>query len=177
MIWDKKTISHEELISKAKLRDDRIVDRNFIKIEIIPKSNKIITRNKKDWELVVDENNTLPEWYVLDREKFDKLCWDAWRESIKINLLIGKEFGIFNDLFAFCVDNSKSKHRDNSTSEHWDNSTSKHWNNSTSTHRDFSVGHIYNKIKNHKILSKTAVLIDHRTNTIWVKKGAKVKEM
>ena len=169
VIWDKRTISHEKLIENAKLIDDRLVNRNFIRMEIIPKDEKNITRNKKDWKLVVDENDTIPEWYQGNKEKLDKLCWNAWKKSIEINLLVKKENGRFEDVFALCTGNSTSTHRDNSSSKHWRNSTSKHF--------EFSVGHIFNDIKNHKILSETAVLIDHKTKTIWVKKGAKVKEM
>ena len=48
--------SHEEIINRAKLDDTKINNRDFVRIECIPKEN--------EWAYIVDEKDTLPKWYT-----------------------------------------------------------------------------------------------------------------
>ena len=48
--------SHEDTIIRAQLDDSKITNRDFVRIECIPKEN--------EWSYIVDEKDTLPKWYT-----------------------------------------------------------------------------------------------------------------
>ena len=81
VIWQAGIDSHDELISKANLKDDTTDGDliKFAKIEITPDKGYLYPEDK--WTLEVDENTT-PRW--LTKAKKD-LCWIAfgkWKEQI-----------------------------------------------------------------------------------------------
>jgi len=104
-LWLKNSMSHEDIIREYKLDDMRTdyINLSFIRLEIIPKGK--ITRNKKDWVLNVDQHPQ-PDWYILDPEKYNKYAWDAWRESIQVNLALGEECRTVEDVYIKAYENS-----------------------------------------------------------------------
>ena len=64
--------SHEKIIEESGLKDDKLEDRDFVRLEIIP--NKL-SLNKSDWTYKVDETGSLPEWYIKNEEKIKELCF------------------------------------------------------------------------------------------------------
>jgi len=91
VLWSERMVSHEELISEHKLKDDRLGDRDFVKFEITPKSMEKVTRSRADWQFKVDEEGTLPEWFLAKRKLLEVKCWAAWTDSVKVNLAVGDE--------------------------------------------------------------------------------------
>lgn len=89
--WLKNTAGHEDILASAKLEDKKLTDRDFVRIEIVPKNDKRPTRNKDDWNFKVDEERTLPDWYEKNVIKAQKACWVAWEESVKIQLVLDDE--------------------------------------------------------------------------------------
>jgi hypothetical protein len=87
VIWNKDSNSHEEQIKKAGLKDDKLEDRDFVRIEISPKTREaIFSKKPADWALKVDEDKTLPAWFVKDRVAIDALLWVEWRKAMKATL-------------------------------------------------------------------------------------------
>jgi hypothetical protein len=64
-----KEDSHEEIIKAFGLGDDKLFDRDFVRIEVKPKG-ELLSVNPNDWEFKVDEEETLPEW-------FDEKFWEG----------------------------------------------------------------------------------------------------
>jgi hypothetical protein len=89
--WLKNTAGHEDILVAAKLEDKKLTDRDFVRIEIVPKNQAKPTRNKDDWTFKVDEERTLPDWYEKNVIKAQKACWVAWEESVKIQLVLDDE--------------------------------------------------------------------------------------
>ena len=79
--YDGNTSSHEEIIEKAGLKDNKLIDRDFVRIEITPSK---LTMNPKDWTLKVDEEKTLPDWFVKNREKADRKCYATLFAYLKV---------------------------------------------------------------------------------------------
>jgi hypothetical protein len=186
--WSPRTISHEDVIAENKLKDDKLEDRDIVRIEISPKSYDNLTRNKEDWVYKVDEEKTIPEWYVKNQKKAEKKCWDAWAESVKVNLALGKEKTTIKNSFAIASGNSTVKAWGNSTVEAWDNSTVKASGNSTvkasgnstveasgnSTVKAFSKSVVRAYSKTAKLCSEDAVVFYPLENRLEVSKKMKV---
>ena len=105
--WLKKSNSHEDIIHINKLKDNKIEDRNFVRIEIVPKDEKEVTRNKKDWIFKVDEVKTLPKWYTKNKKQNEKLCWEEWKKSVKEQIVINDEKRIVKNTYVIASGNSK----------------------------------------------------------------------
>jgi hypothetical protein len=82
---------HESIINKLRLEDKKLEFRDFVRIEIKPKDMQNFTRNLEDWILRIDEERTLPEWFVENRKKAEKASFQALEESLKIHVAIGEE--------------------------------------------------------------------------------------
>jgi hypothetical protein len=179
ILWLKSSPSHDNIIADAKLKDEKLVDRDFIRIEITPKNITALTRNRTDWLLKVDEENTLPKWFKDEKEKAKEACWIAWAESILINLVIDEESADVTDTYILIRDSSKVVARGSSTVEAWDSSkvvardsskvvardssTVEAWDSSTVVARDSS-----------KVELKSAFSVALRDGKIYVHKDAKV---
>jgi len=120
--WLKNSNSHEDIIRINNLKDDKIEDRDFVRIEIIPKDGKRVTRNKKDWVLKVDEPGTLPKWYIKNKKQNEKLCWNEWKKSVKKQIAINTEKRIVKDTYVIAQGNSHVEAHDNSHIDAYDNS-------------------------------------------------------
>jgi hypothetical protein len=79
--YDGNDSNHEEIIKKAGLTDNKLIDRDFVRIEITPSK---LTMNPKDWTLKVDEEKTLPEWFTKNREQADKNCYKTLFAYLKV---------------------------------------------------------------------------------------------
>ena len=117
VLWLKTSTRHEDIIEEYKLKDTELEKRDFVRIEINPKDKSKATKNKKDWNFKVDEKDTLPKWFEKNKKKYEKLCWDVWKESIEIQCAFDREQKKFKGVLGFAYDNS--------TVEAWDNSTVK----------------------------------------------------
>ncbi len=82
---------HEAVIEKLKLPDIKLKNREFVRIEITPKNKANVTRVREDWQLKVDEEDSLPDWFLENKKKAEKACWLAWEESVQVNVGIGDE--------------------------------------------------------------------------------------
>lgn len=94
--WDEATVQHETLIKKSGWKDDKLDNRDFVRIEITPKDPNSVTRNREDWNYKVDEEDTLPTWYEEYEAVCIEECWKAWEESVKINIVTGHEVVVTN---------------------------------------------------------------------------------
>ena len=131
--WFKDTVRHEDIIERANLKDNKLKDRDFVRIEITPEDVNKVTRNKKDWNFKIDEEETLPSWFTKNQKKAEQKCWYAWKKSIKVNIALGDEKVEIRDQFILACGNSTVTAYGNSTVTAYDNSTVKTWDNSTVT--------------------------------------------
>jgi len=118
--WLKNTAGHEDILVAAKLEDKKLTDRDFVRIEIVPKNDKRPTRNKDDWILKVDEERTLPDWYEKNVIKAQKACWVAWEESVKIQLVLDDERHEGKDTFFMVYDSGLAVVYDSGRAEVYD---------------------------------------------------------
>lgn len=86
VLWDRDISSHEELIRKFGLKDDKLADRDFVRVEVTPKTGKLASKKKSDWVLKIDELDTLPDWYTNDTRGNDKLIWAEWKSAMEQTL-------------------------------------------------------------------------------------------
>jgi len=115
--WSKRTMAHEDLLAELKLEDKKLEERDFVKIEIAPKNNAKMTRDRDDWVYNVDEERTLPNWYDENVVKCQGACWKAWEESVQVNLAIDKEEKHGKDQLFFAYDSSTVRTSGSSTVE------------------------------------------------------------
>ena len=87
--WEFGTDSHEDLIKKAKYKDDTDDPElmRFARCEISPRNGNYLRPDK--WEFKVDEE-IRPRWLAYEQEK---ACWKAFREWKKMlySVLIRKK--------------------------------------------------------------------------------------
>jgi len=102
--WQKGSASHDDVLQALKLEDVKLQERDFVRIEIVPKNDKRPTRNKDDWNFKVDEERTLPDWYEKNVIEAQKACWIAWEESVKIQLVLDDERHEDKDTFFMVYD-------------------------------------------------------------------------
>ena len=86
--------SHETIISTHYLKDDKIEDREIVRLEVTPDVEKLTTRfNKKHWDYKVDEDKTLPKWYRDNESKIQKMVFDKLHDEIwQKYILVGGEY-------------------------------------------------------------------------------------
>jgi len=81
IVWDKNKTSHEDLIAKAGLTDDKLKDRDFVRLEFVPKKGTLLSSNQTDWEYKIDEEGTLPEWYIKNEPYIKQEVWKECQKS------------------------------------------------------------------------------------------------
>ena len=87
VFWDKDSNSHEDHIRSAGLKDDKVEDREFVRIEVTPKKPEaLFVKAKTHWELTVDEEGTLPKWYTKNKALMEDLVWREWRKAMQETL-------------------------------------------------------------------------------------------
>jgi len=105
--WSKRTMAHEDLLAELKLEDKKLEERDFVKIEIAPKNNAKMTRDRNDWVYIIDEERTLPNWYDENVVKCQAACWKAWQESVEACLAVDKEEKTCKDQLFFAYGSAK----------------------------------------------------------------------
>ena len=119
MHWLKTSVEHEEILAAIKVEDAKDQDklklhRSFVRIEIQPSNQAEMTRNPEDWTLKVDEEGTLPEWFLENRKKAEEACWLAWKESVQIQLVLKKEHKEAKDILIYAQNESSVEACDSS---------------------------------------------------------------
>ncbi len=74
---------HEDIVNEYQLKDDNLVSRTWVRTRLCP-ANDDYTSDVDTWEMDVDEEFTLPEWFILNREIYKTLCKKAakkWQEQ------------------------------------------------------------------------------------------------
>lgn len=92
--------SHEKQIELAKVKDDKLVDRDIVRVEVLPEES-LYSRVEEDWSYCVDEQGTLPEWYQ-SQEKWIKaqVYKKLWAEIVDVIVATNKYEGVMN--FSGC---------------------------------------------------------------------------
>jgi hypothetical protein len=80
ILWSPKDSSHEAILAEHGISDDKLKDRDFVRLEVAPKD--IFSRKKADWVFKVDEPGTLPAWYSDSPKKWGALVWKEWRKAM-----------------------------------------------------------------------------------------------
>jgi hypothetical protein len=121
--WSKRTCSHEDIVAELKLTDVKLVDRDFVRIEVTPNNKEKLTRYQADWTYHVDEESTIPAWYKKAEKTIQEVIWTSWSDSVKTQLVIGEESADVMDTYLL-VQNCSSTvvARGSSTVEAWDSS-------------------------------------------------------
>lgn len=73
-VWyDGNEDSHEKSIMfiKSKWKDNKLVDRDFVRIEIVPGKR---FADLASWDFQVDEDKTLPYWFLEKKEACEAAC-------------------------------------------------------------------------------------------------------
>ncbi len=124
-LWSEKTMKHEDIIKQYQVNEKRekLDKQDFVRIEINPIDLKKITRTKNDWKYKIDEDGTLSQWFLDNREKAEKLCWIEWQKSIKVNMVLGNESIEITDKFIFASGNANVVGYDSSRMEGYDSSS------------------------------------------------------
>jgi len=121
--WSKRTMAHEDLLSELRLEDKKLEERDFVKIEIAPKNNAKMTRDRNDWVYIIDEERTLPNWYDENVVKCQAACWKAWQESIEACLAVDKEEKTCKDQLFFAYGSAKVEAYDSATVRAYNSAT------------------------------------------------------
>jgi hypothetical protein len=137
--WSKKTCRHEDIIAELKLADTKLVDRDFVRVEITPNNKEKLTRNRADWTYKVDEDDTVPAWYKKAEAIIQASIWVNWSESAKTQIVIDSESIEVTDTYLLVQSSSKVVARGSSTVVARDSSTVVAWNSSTVVARDSST--------------------------------------
>ena len=63
--------SHEAVITRFNLKDDKLENRDFVRIEVTPVNWNQLGKTFKisDWDYGEDEEGTLPDWYEAEKAK------------------------------------------------------------------------------------------------------------
>ena len=72
---------HAPLLKKFKLKDKKIIDRDFVRIELHPKDS-LTSKNIEDWDFVIDEIRTMPEWFDQRRYYWANHCLEVMTTQI-----------------------------------------------------------------------------------------------
>jgi len=92
ILWIDSVWSHAKIIKKYGLKDDKLEDREFVKVEISTNKNIYSCKPEiKDFEFMVDEEGTLPEWFRKNREELEELCWKEFRKAYQTDKLFNRD--------------------------------------------------------------------------------------
>jgi hypothetical protein len=105
VLWDKEIVNHTELITKFGLTDTKLLDRDFVRIEITPKN--ILSKKKSDWTYKLDEEKTAPDWYANDPARMEKTVWKEWKNMLSQMHQGIRDAGVHLDRFERILDRLK----------------------------------------------------------------------
>ena len=172
VLWSEKTNSHEDLIEKFGLKDNKLEDRDFVRVEVTPQDKP--NRNVEEWAFKIDEVGTLPDWFNLNQEEIKEKVLVEALVSAKQQLVLGNEEKIVKSGFARAWgsstveawDSSTVEAMDSSTVEAMDSSTVKAWGSSAVKARGSSAVVIYSCKKIVLKAGSQAVAIDRRKEQV-----------
>lgn len=72
---------HAPIIERLQLTDNKLVDRNFVRIELLPTGN-LFSQNVQEWEYKEDETETLPSWYEELKKEYQYRCLEILTTGI-----------------------------------------------------------------------------------------------
>lgn len=75
--------NHDEIIKIHQLKDDKLKNRDLVRISINPNNGKNPGPDRSDWTLKEDEEETLPGWYDEDMMALREKCWKAWEKAFE----------------------------------------------------------------------------------------------
>jgi len=88
--------SHEDVIEKYRLKDDKLKNRDFVRLEINPKDDDIFNHKISNWIYREDEIDTLPNWYKKNKDIIKKKCYAKLRKVFKKQFLVGGKYKVIN---------------------------------------------------------------------------------
>ncbi|MBC5688145.1 hypothetical protein H8S37_04250 [Mediterraneibacter sp. NSJ-55] len=77
--------SHSALLRKLNVRDSFIVKANWVKVELIPHENNLLSDITK-WKYIVDQD-IIPEWYEEKKEKYESDFRNTAKRWVKQNIV------------------------------------------------------------------------------------------
>lgn len=86
VFYDLDIDSHEELIKKFKLRDDKDTP-NFVRFEINPKNN-VFDKSPENWVFRIDQDR-IPDWF--DKKRAEKQARVMLADFLENRVLVGKK--------------------------------------------------------------------------------------
>ena len=113
--------SHESIIKKYKLKDDKLINRDFVRLELTPKDNDVFNHKITNWNYEVDEEGTLPKWYKDKEIEITKRAYKVLRQIFKEQFLIDAEIEELLGNVKY-VKNSKINILRGKVGEMWDSS-------------------------------------------------------
>jgi hypothetical protein len=139
ILWDKNTDSHEELITKFKLKDSSS-NPKFVRVEVLPIDNNITNHKLSNWLAHVDQDLT-PDWF--DLKEVDKAIKKILPDVFK-SLFVFEGAHEIREGRIFSCDSSTVTAYDSSTVKAYDSSTVKAYDSSTVTAHGSSTVKAYN---------------------------------
>jgi hypothetical protein len=87
VFWSKATSSHETILQENNLKDNKLQDRDFVRLEVHPKTKKdIFSKNPENWEFKVDEPKTIPNWFTQEKMHWESVVWSEWKKAMTQSL-------------------------------------------------------------------------------------------
>ena len=171
--------SHETVIEKFKLKDDKLEDRDFVRLEIEPKDYKQLTKTFKisDWNYGEDEESTLPSWYLKNQEKIKSLAFDELKKIYRKMFVFGKEKRIINNGRIFAYDSSTVEAYSSSVVKAYDSSTVKAYDSSIIKAYSSSVVEAYDSSVVEAYSSSVVEAYDSSTTIVFSCKRVKVESL
>ena len=85
--------SHEDVRKKYKLPDNKLKDRDIVRLEVTPFDWRKLKRrfSSKLWEYTVDEKGTLPSWYKTNETKIKTIVFNKLKRIYKDKFLFGND--------------------------------------------------------------------------------------
>ena len=175
--------SHETVVSKYKLKDNKLKDRDFVRIEINPLNYEKLTKrfSKKQWKYKVDEQGTLPDWYLKDRKKLENQCWDKLKKIYKEKFIFKGEVVVkkgrvwlYNSSSAVLYNSSSAVLYNSSSAELYDSSSAKLFNSSSAELQGSSSAVLYGSSSAKLYDSSSAVLFSSSSAGLFNSSSAKL---
>ena len=93
--------SHERVIEKYKLKDDKLENRDFVRLELTSKDENIFNHKIENWDYKEDETDTLPQWYKDNIEEIKKKTYKELLKVFKKQFLIDKTVDVLDTNIRF----------------------------------------------------------------------------
>ena len=97
--------SHSDMLKELNIKDDYLnATKTFVRAELIPRNYDWWT-DIDSWEFIVDQD-VVPEWFEIDKQKYEADFRHAVSEWCKIHILVDKEIDELKDGY-FILKNCK----------------------------------------------------------------------